>query len=178
VLDPLDGTRAFITGRHEWGQLIALEDNGRPVLGILDQPVLGERFIGVNGASHLVQTGRSRALKTRACANLSEAVLCATDPSAYMSPDQQAAFGRVKDKARLTRYGGDCYIFAAMALGFVDVIIEAGFKAWDVAALIPLVEGAGGLITDWQGGSAMSGKTILAVGDKRLHADVMALLAR
>jgi myo-inositol-1(or 4)-monophosphatase len=178
VLDPLDGTRAFITGRHEWGQLIALEDKGQPVLGILDQPVLGERFIGANGAAHLIQDGRTRPLKTRACSDLSEAVLCATDPSAYMSPDQQAAFARVKDRARLTRYGGDCYIFAAMALGFVDVIIEAGFKAWDVAALIPLVEGAGGLITDWNGGPATSGKTILAVGDKRLHAAAMALLSR
>ncbi len=177
VLDPVDGTRAFITGRHEWGQLIALEEAGRPVLGILDQPVLGERFIGVNGAAHLVQAGRSTAIQVRACADISEAVLCATDPSAYMSPEQQAAFTRVHHKARLTRYGGDCYIFAALAMGFVDVIIEAGFKAWDAAALIPLVEGAGGIMTSWDGGSAQSGKTILAAGDKRLHAQAMALLA-
>lgn len=177
VLDPLDGTRAFITGRHEWGQLIALEEKGRPALGILDQPVLGERFIGVNGAAHLVQAGRSSLLKTRACPSLSEAVLCATDPSAYMSADQQSAFARVKAKARLTRYGGDCYIFAALAMGFVDVIVEAGFQAWDAAALIPLVEGAGGVMTSWDGGSAQSGKTILATGDKRLHEQAMALLA-
>jgi myo-inositol-1(or 4)-monophosphatase len=177
VLDPLDGTRAFITGRHEWGQLIALEEGGKPVLGILDQPVLGERFIGVNGAARLVQAGRATPLKTRSCASLSEAVLCATDPSAYMSPGQQAAFARVKARARLTRYGGDCYIFAALAMGFVDVIVEAGFHAWDAAALIPLVEGAGGVITGWDGGSAQSGETILAAGDKRLHEEAMALLA-
>ena len=177
VLDPLDGTRAFITGRHEWGQLIALEEQGKPVLGILDQPVLGERFIGANGAAHLVQAGRSIPLKTRECPQLSEAVLCATDPSAYFSKDQQAAFARVQDKVRLTRFGGDCYLFAAMALGFVDVIIEAGFQPWDAAALIPIVEGAGGIITDWNGGSAQPGKTILAAGDKRLHAQAMALLA-
>ena len=176
VLDPLDGTRAFITGRHEWGQLIALEENGRPVLGILDQPVLGERFIGVNGAAHLVQAGRTTPLKVRECAGLSEAVLCTTDPSTYFSPEQQAAFARVRAKARLTRFGGDCYLFAAMAMGFVDLIIEAGFQAWDVAALVPLVEGAGGIITSWDGGSVLPGNTILAAGDKRLHAEVMALL--
>ena len=177
VLDPLDGTRAFITGRHEWGQLIALEDRGWPVLGILDQPVLGERFIGVNGAAHLVQAGRSTPLRTRECGGVSQAILCATDPSAYFSQSQQAAFARVKEKARLTRFGGDCYLFAALALGFVDLIIEAGFQAWDVAALVPLVEGAGGVITSWDGGSVLPGKTILAAGDKRLHAEAMALLA-
>ncbi len=177
VLDPLDGTRAFITGRHEWGQLIALEQSGRPVLGILDQPVLGERFIGVNGAAHLVQAGRPTPLRTRECAALSRAILCATDPSVYFSQDQQAAFARLKEKVRLTRFGGDCYLFAALALGFVDLIIEAGFNAWDVAALVPLVEGAGGVITSWDGGSVLPGKTILASGDKRLHAEAMKLLA-
>lgn len=177
VLDPVDGTRAFITGRHEWGSLIALEENGTAVLGILDQPVLGERFIGHDGAAHLVQAGRATPLKTRACASLSEAILCATDPSAYFEPHQIAAFGRVHAKTRMTRYGGDCYLFAALALGFVDVIIEAGFHAWDAAALIPIVEGAGGMMTSWDGGSAASGKTILATGDKRIHAEVMKLLA-
>ena len=176
VLDPVDGTRCFITGRHEWGSLIALEKDGVPVLGILDQPVLGERFIGVNGGAHLLQAGRSTPLKARACAGLADAVLCATDPSAYFSPDQQAAFSRVHAKARLTRYGGDCYLFAALAMGFVDLIIEAGFQAWDVAALVPLVEGAGGIITAWDGGSVLPGKTILAAGDKRVHDQAMALL--
>ena len=177
VLDPLDGTRAFITGRHEWGSLIALEQKGLPVLGILDQPVLGERFIGVNGAAELVQAGRSTKLQTRSCAQLSDAILCATDPSAYFSPGEIAAFARVQDKVRMTRYGGDCYLFAALALGFVDLIIEAGFHAWDAAALIPIVEGAGGVMTSWDGKSAASGKTILAAGDRRLHAAAMKLLA-
>src|SRR6202046_4544287 len=95
VLDPVDGTRAFITGRHEWGSLIALEQDGKAVLGILDQPVLGERFIGVNGAAHLVQGGKTTALKTRPCAGLQNAILCATDPSAYFQPDEMKAFTRV-----------------------------------------------------------------------------------
>ena len=177
VLDPVDGTRAFITGRHEWGSLIALEEAGVPVLGILDQPVLGERFIGVNGAAQLVQAGRGTALKTRACAELKDAVLCATDPSAYFSPGEITAFSRVKAQARMTRYGGDCYLFAALALGFVDLVIEAGFHAWDAAALIPIVQGAGGMMTSWDGGSAAAGNTIVAAGDKRVHAAAMKLLA-
>jgi histidinol phosphatase-like enzyme (inositol monophosphatase family) len=177
VLDPVDGTRAFITGRHEWGSLIALEEKGVPVLGILDQPVLGERFIGAGGAAHLVQAGVRTPLKTRPCASLSDAILCATDPSDYFTPAELARFARVKSKVRMTRYGGDCYLFAALALGFVDLVIEAGFQEWDAAALIPIVEGAGGLMTDWSGGSCASGKTILAAGDSRIHAQAMTLLA-
>jgi histidinol phosphatase-like enzyme (inositol monophosphatase family) len=176
VLDPVDGTRAFITGRHEWGSLIALERNGIPVLGILDQPVLGERFIGVNGAAHLIQHGQSLALHTRACSELKDAILCATDPSVYFSADQQSAFARVKAASRMTRFGGDCYLFAALAMGFVDVVIEAGFSPWDIAALIPLVEGAGGIVTSWTGGDCRDGATILAVGDKNLHAQIIELL--
>ncbi len=121
VLDPVDGTRAFITGRHEWGSLIALEQGGTPVLGILDQPVLGERFIGVNGASHLIQAGQASALKVRRCTALADAVLCATDPGTYFSREQLSQFSRVERVVKMTRYGGDCYLFAALALGFVDV---------------------------------------------------------
>ncbi|HVW73985.1 MAG TPA: inositol monophosphatase family protein, partial [Rhizomicrobium sp.] len=128
VLDPVDGTRGFITGRHEWGSLIALEKDQRPVLGILDQPVLGERFIGVNGRSVLVQGETRTVLKTRECADLKDAILCVTDPFCYFTPNQAAAFDRVAKAARMTRYSGDCYLFAALALGFVDIVIEAGFK--------------------------------------------------
>ena len=177
VLDPVDGTRAFITGRHEWGSLIALEDKGRAVLGILDQPVLGERFVGAGGTAHLLQAGQSTKLQVRECPALKDAILCATDPSAYFSGSEQQAFARVQAQTRMTRYGGDCYLFAALALGFVDLVIEAGFHAWDAAALIPIVEGAGGVMTSWDGGSAASGKTIIAAGDKRVHQAAMKLLA-
>jgi myo-inositol-1(or 4)-monophosphatase len=177
VLDPVDGTRAFISGRHEWGSLIALEKDGVPLLGMIDQPVLGERFIGFGGSASLVQAGERSRLRTRACQRVEDAVLCATDPSAYFDGRQQSAFRRVTDRARMTRYGGDCYLFAALALGFVDLIIEANFQHWDVAPLIPLVEGAGGIITDWSGGSALPGKTILAAGDARVHDAAMRLLA-
>ena len=176
VLDPVDGTRAFITGRHEWGSLIALEENEIPVLGILDQPVLGERYIGVHGRSVLVEGDKRTALKVRQCAGLKDAILCATDPSAYFSTDQQDAFARVKEVARMTRYSGDCYLFAALALGFIDIIIEANFNRWDVAALIPLIEGAGGIMTSWDGEHCRDGKTILACGDKRVHEEAIKLL--
>jgi myo-inositol-1(or 4)-monophosphatase len=177
VLDPVDGTRAFITGRHEWGSLIALEDKGRAVLGILDQPVLGERFVGAGGTAHLLQAGQSTKLQVRECPALKDAILCATDPSAYFSGSEQQAFASVQAQTRMTRYGGDCYLFAALAMGFVDLVIEAGFHAWDAAALIPIVEGAGGVMTSWDGGSAASGKTIIAAGDKRVHQAAMKLLA-
>jgi len=177
VLDPVDGTRSFITGRHEWGSLIALEKDETPVLGILDQPVLGERFIGVNGRSHLVQGGTQTALKTRECPDIAQAALCSTDPSAYMSAAQQAGFAAVKDKARLTRYLGDCYIFALLAMGFVDVIVEGPLARWDVAALIPLVEGADGIISNWQGKPWRDGDALLASGDAHLHAQTVKLLA-
>ena len=176
VLDPVDGTRAFISGRHEWGCLIALEEAGRPVLGILDQPVLGERFIGVNGAARMQQAGSVTRLHTRDC-TFDQAILCSTDPCAYFSADERDAFARVSRAARMTRYGGDCYLFAAMALGFVDVIIESGFHPWDVAALIPLIEGAGGVISNWSGGSCQDGKQILAAGSAALHGEAMRLLA-
>ena len=177
VLDPVDGTRCFITGRHEWGSLIALEKDEVPVLGILDQPVLGERFVGVNGQAELRQAGKVTPLKVRACPDIGEAVLCATDPSAYMTAPQQAAFERVKTQARLTRYHGDCYIFAMLAMGFIDVIVEGAFRRWDVAALMPLVEGAGGCLTNWQGEPWRDGDPLLACGDAHLHARVAALLA-
>jgi myo-inositol-1(or 4)-monophosphatase len=177
VLDPVDGTRGFITGRHEWGSLIALEENEVPVLGIIDQPVLGERFIGVNGHTALHQDGEVRRLKVRECAELKDAILCATDPSAYFSSEQQAGFARVKEVARMTRYCGDCYLFAVLAMGFVDIVIEAGFNRWDIAALIPVVEGAGGIITSWDGSDCRDGTTILACGDKRIHEQAMKLLA-
>jgi myo-inositol-1(or 4)-monophosphatase len=177
LLDPVDGTRAFITGRHEWASLISLEEHGRAVLGIIDQPVLHERFIGVNGKSELLAGGTRTPLQVRECADLSQAVLCATHPEAYFTPAERDAFRHVQQAARMTRFGGDCYIFGVLALGFIDLVIESSFHRWDVSALIPIVEGAGGLITNWQGGSCAAGGQILAAGDSRVHAQAMKLLA-
>ena len=177
VLDPVDGTRAFINGRHEWGTLIALEKDGEPLLGLLDQPVLGERFLGVNGGAYFLAAGKTQNLAVRSCAGVAEAVLCSTHPSAYFDADEKTAFDRLAGKARMSRFGGDCYLFAVLAMGFADLIVESHICRWDVAALIPIVEGAGGIITDWQGRSCENGGRILAAGDRRAHAEAMKLLA-
>jgi histidinol-phosphatase len=176
VLDPVDGTRGFINGRHEWGSLIALEENGVPVLGILDQPVLGERFLGVNGRTELHFADSVTKMNVRACANLSEAVLCATHPYAYFGEGERAAFRRVSTSVRMSRFGGDCYVFAMLAMGFADLIVESTFKRWDLAALIPIVEGAGGIITDWRGEQRYEGGRVVAAGDARVHAQALAML--
>jgi len=176
VLDPVDGTRAFINGRHEWGSLIALEQDGRAVLGIIDQPWIGERFIGANGATELHFRGATLPLKVRSCADLSDAILCATHPDGYFQAGEHEAFRRVQRAVKMTRWGGDCYIFGTMALGFTDLIIESAFHRWDVAALIPVIEGAGGIITNWQGGSCADGGQCLAAGDPRIHAAALKLL--
>jgi myo-inositol-1(or 4)-monophosphatase len=176
VLDPVDGTRAFINGRHEWGSLIALEENERATLGVLDQPWIGERFVGANGKCEMHFRGAVQPLQVRKCAALSDAILCATHPDGYFQAGEREAFRRVQRTAKMTRWGGDCYIFASMVLGFTDVIIESAFHRWDVAALIPIVEGAGGTITNWQGGSCAAGGQVLAAGDARIHEATMKLL--
>lgn len=172
VLDPIDGTRAFINGRHEWGTLIALEKDTRPVLGVIDQPVIGERFIGVNGAASL----NGAPIGVRGCAGIEDAVLCCTHPYAYFEAEERAGFRRVSGAVRMSRFGGDCYIFAMLAMGFCDVIVESSFHRWDVAALIPLIESAGGIITDWAGGDPSAGGRCLASGDRRVHEQAISLL--
>jgi myo-inositol-1(or 4)-monophosphatase len=177
VLDPVDGTRAFINGRHEWGSLIALEQNGRPVLGMIDQPVLGERFIGANGKASLFMRGIESDLRVRQCASIGDAILCATHPYAYFQADERAAFRRVSEAVKMSRFGGDCYIFGLLAMGFADLIVETSFHRWDVAALIPVVESAGGIITNWQGGDCSEGGQCVASGDRRVHDAALKLLA-
>ena len=177
VLDPVDGTRAFINGRHEWGTLISLEDNGVPVLGMIDQPWLGERFIGVNGTSELHQNGKITPLKTRACAALSDVLMCSTSPDAFARhPGMWEGFQRVRAEVKLTRWGGDCYLYAMMALGFCDLIIESLSARWDIAALMPVIENAGGVITDWHGNEPGNGGGIIAAGDKRMHEAALKLM--
>jgi myo-inositol-1(or 4)-monophosphatase len=177
VLDPVDGTRAFISGRHEWGSLIGLEQHGHAILGILDQPVLGERFMGVNAAAEFQTNNTRSSMHVRSCPDIGDAILCASHPDAYFSTKEQEAFRRVQKAVRMSRFGGDCYIFGTLALGFVDLIVESSFHRWDVAALIPIVQGAGGIITNWQGGSCADGGQILAAGDPRVHAAALKLLA-
>lgn len=177
IVDPIDGTRAFIMGSPLWGTLIGLVDNGQPVLGLADQPFTRERFWAYQGAARMRSPdGKTRKLKTRRCSGLAEAVLTSTHPDLFGSPKERAAFARLKARARLTRYGGDCYGYCLLAAGFVDIVVEAGLKPHDVAALIPIIESAGGQITTWDDKPALQGGRILATGDARVHKEALALL--
>jgi len=172
VLDPIDGTRAFITGLPLWGTLIALNDGERPVVGVMNQPFTGERFIGTPAGAWRGNTP----LKTRACTELASATLMCTTPDMFDTPARKAAFETVAGQARLMRYGGDCYAYCMLASGFVDVIVEASLQPYDVQALMPIIEGAGGIITAWDGSTAQQGGAVVACGDPLLHAQVLELL--
>lgn len=176
VLDPVDGTRAFISGAPTWGVLIALDAGDGPVLGVVDQPHTGERFMGGFGRAELRGRGGLSPLAVRPCAALGEAVLYTTDPE-IGDAAEQAAFRRVRAQARLTRYGFDCYAYALVALGCVDLVIEARLKRYDIQAPMAVIEAAGGVVTDWQGGPAHGGGNVVAAGDRRVHAAALELLA-
>lgn len=176
VIDPVDGTRAFITGNTQWGTLIALTEE-TPVLGVFDQPVTGERFLGQPGRSVLIENGVETVLKTRACPGLADAVVMTTHPWDYFTPAEAAAFRAVAGAARLSRFGGDCYAYGLLAMGFVDLVIESGLKPWDIDALIPIVEGAGGLVTDWTGKPCPEGGRVIAASSPAVHAEALERLA-
>jgi histidinol phosphatase-like enzyme (inositol monophosphatase family) len=178
VLDPVDGTRAFIAGIPLWTTLIALRFQGAPVVGLIGQPYLDEAFVGSARGSRLVRRGEDRALWVKPCDGLGEAILGVTDPQAYFTAPEQTAFARVREAARLTRLGGDAYFFALATLGGMDLVVEpAACKAWDVEAAIPLMRGAGGLMTDWRGEPVgPSGGQVLLAGDPRCHEQAVRLL--
>ncbi|MBI4276199.1 MAG: histidinol-phosphatase, partial [Rhizobiales bacterium] len=148
VLDPIDGTKSFIAGMPAWGTLIALARSGKPVYGMMHQPFTGERFTGDGGSARYRGPAGERALRVRPCADLREAVLFTTSPR-LMKKTDRAAFARVEDAVRLSRYGGDCYAYCMLAAGHVDLVIETELKIHDVMALIPIIRGAGGVITTW-----------------------------
>ncbi|KAI4295491.1 hypothetical protein L6164_035534 [Bauhinia variegata] len=174
VLDPIDGTKSFITGKPLFGTLIALLQNGKPILGIIDQPVLGERWIGISGKR---TTLNGQEVSTRTCAELSQAYMYTTSPHLF-SGDAEEAFIRVRSKVKIPLYGCDCYAYALLASGFVDLVVESGLKPYDFLALIPVIEGAGGVITDWKGDqlcweasplSTARSFNVVAAGDKEIH---------
>ncbi|HEY5339023.1 MAG TPA: histidinol-phosphatase [Rhizomicrobium sp.] len=176
ILDPIDGTRAFITGRHTWGTLIALHDGERPVLGVIDQPILNERFIGHSGRAEFITAEGREALKVRPCASLADAVVSTTHPWGYFDRAQRTAFENLCNASRMSYFGGDCYGHALLAMGFIDVIAESRLAPWDIAAIIPVVEGAGGIVSDWDGNAFAVGASTLVCGDRRVHEQAVALL--
>lgn len=176
VIDPIDGTRAFLIGAPTWGVLIGLNDGTRAVLGVMDQPWTRERFWGDGAAAWHARDGEPpRRLRARQGVTLAEARLCSTFPEVGAA-EERAGFERVRDRVRLTRYGLDCTGYALIAAGGVDLVIEAGLFAYDIQALIPIIEGAGGVVTTWDGGDPMQGGRILAAASPALHAEAMALL--
>lgn len=180
VLDPIDGTKSFISGFPTWGTLVGLEHRGVPVYGTMHQPFTRERFFG-DGARAIWSgvnahgTLLSHPLRVRSCPTLSEATVMTTSPL-LLGEDERMAFGRVAERARLCRFGGDCYSYCMLAAGHVDLVIEAGLKPYDIAALIPIVQGAGGVVTTWDGGNAARGGAVIAAGDHRMHQAALALL--
>ncbi|HWJ73501.1 MAG TPA: histidinol-phosphatase [Kaistia sp.] len=177
VLDPIDGTRAFISGLPVWGTLIGLMSAGKPALGMMAQPFTGERFSGDGETARYTGPGGPRALKTRACDGIASAVLSTTTPALFKGAEREA-YLRIEDQVRLVRYGYDCYAYCMVAAGFMDAVIETGLHAYDIVALIPVIEGAGGRVTNWEGGPASAGGRVVAAGDPRLHAEILDVINR
>ena len=178
VIDPIDGTRAFIIGMPLWGTLIGLTRDGVPLLGAMSQPFTGERFWSEAGETRWRQgVGKPRTLRTRGCSSLDQAVLTSTHPDLFAAGEEMQRFQTLKSCVRMTRFGGDCYGYCLLAAGHVDLVVEAGLKPYDIIALIPIIEAAGGVVTTWDGRPATEGGRILAAGDPKLHAKAMAVLA-
>lgn len=175
VLDPIDGTRGFVSGTPTWGVLIAVGDGDGPFLGIVDQPYIGERFIGTPTGAQLIHQGTTRMIRTRKPRALSQAVVFTTFPEVG-SPREAAAFQAVAARAQLTRYGMDCYAYALVACGQVDLVIEAGLNAYDIQGPLALIEAAGGVVTDWEGGPAYDGGRVIAAANTEIHAEALAIL--
>ncbi len=175
VLDPIDGTRGFISGTTTWGVLIALSDATGPIFGLIDQPYVGERFIGGKGLAQMSGPQGVRALAARAARPLSEATLFTTFPEVG-SEAERIGFQSVASRVRLTRYGCDCYAYALLAAGQIDLVIEAGLQPYDIAAPLAVIEAAGGLVTDWRGGSARDGGRVLAAANAAIQQEALALL--
>jgi len=175
VIDPIDGTRAFLTGLPLWGTLIALHDGQAPVLGVMNQPFTEERFVGSRCGAYLRHRGRCTPLRTRPCLRLGEARLQSTHPAMF-SAQEWTAFERLSQHVRLTRFSGDCYAYCMLALGCIDLVVESGLEPYDVQALIPIVEQAGGLMTNWRGGDCSQGGQVLAAANAVLHAEALNFL--
>ena len=174
-LDPIDGTKSFGVGRPRFGTLIALTRAGRPVLGVIDQCILGERWIGVAGER---STWNSQPIRVRECPTLEDAILSLTSPQMFTAAER-AAVARLESAVRFPIYGGDCYAYGLLAMGRVDLIVEADLDVHDFMALVPVIEGAGGLVTDWEGAAltpASDGRIVVA-GDRRVHERALKLLA-
>lgn len=177
VVDPIDGTKAFIMGSPLWCTLIGLLDDGVPALGIMDQPFTGERVWSNGRTTHWrLPGGKVKRIRARSCARIEDAILTTTSPDLLGGKREADAFQRLKTRARMTRFGGDGYGYCLIAGGYVDLVVESGLKAYDIVALIPIIEHAGGCVTTWEGTDASKGGRIVAAGDPRLHEATLRVL--
>jgi len=174
VLDPIDGTQSFILGKPTFATLIGLMFRGKPALGVIEHPALGDRWVGAAGSPTLFN---GEPVRVRHCARVAEAALSTTGPN-WFSKDELAAFDRVRETAKVQHWGGDCHAFGLVASGFIDLVIESSHHLHDFCALVPVIEGAGGIMTDWAGAALEvgSGPRVIAAGDRRVHAEALALL--
>jgi histidinol phosphatase-like enzyme (inositol monophosphatase family) len=175
VLDPIDGTRGFISGTPTWGVLIALSDQNGPRLGLIDQPYIGERFVGGAGEAYVDGPQGRRRLKTRSFRPLSEATVFTTFPEVG-SPADRTGFEAVAKQTNLVRYGMDCYAYALLAAGQIDLVIEAELNAYDIQGPIGVIEAAGGMVTDWQGRPAHQGGRAVAAANAQIHTQALNIL--
>ncbi len=176
VIDPIDGTRAFIQGLPTWGTIIGVTEAGRPRLGMMNQPFTRERYWSDGTqAFYRGPDGDTVQLKTSG-SQLSQLQMSTTDPGLFVEPYEAAAYGRLRAAARTCRYGADCYAYCLLAAGHIDVVLESGLHVYDIAGLIPIVEHAGGVVSTWDGGSPDQGGRILACGDPQVHREIVALL--
>jgi len=176
VVDPIDGTRAFMSGMPLWGTLIGLFDGQDAILGVMDQPFLNERYLATANQSQLRDANGVHTLSTRKGVSLNEATMYCTTPDIFATEESLRRFTSVKNSALLTRYGGDCYAYALLAAGHVDVVLDCDLKPYDIQALIPLIEAAGGQVTNWQGDAAVDGGFVVACGSRALHEQTLSLL--
>ncbi len=175
IIDPIDGTRSFMSGMLHWGVLLGFYDQGEPQFGAMYQPFTEELFWGDNSSASYKRGNLTRELRVSSCEGLGLATLAATGPEMFKG-DEIAGFEAVRDEARQVRFGGDCYLYALIAMGQIDIGVESGLQPYDIAALIPIIRGAGGQVTDWRGESAAMGGQVLATGDARVHAEALKLL--
>jgi myo-inositol-1(or 4)-monophosphatase len=177
IIDPIDGTRAFILGLPLWGTLIGLTRAGAPLLGLMDQPFTRERFWSGETESFFRHDGTTKTMRTRSCPDLGQALLATTSTDFFTCEEEHLRFATLSRTVRLRRFGGDCYNYCLLAMGHIDLVVEAGLKPFDILPLIPIIERAGGIVSSWEGGDPRDGGRIIAAGDKRIHAAAIEILS-
>lgn len=177
IIDPIDGTRAFISGLPVWGTLIALTYNGRSIAGLMSQPHIGENFIGLPNKAFLTRNKNETALQTSAIKDLSQSTIFTTSPRIFLLEKSLAAYDTLENNVKLARYGLDCYAYAMVASGHGELVVEEGLKSVDIAAMIPIIEQAGGIVTTWSGKQATQGGQVIAAANEKIHSAALTILS-